>query len=414
MKPWFRGGRVSLISKLAIVSVFALLLSFFVTNISTAKNISQSHKVAHEVAHKLASPIKSAAKRASFHTVIFPKSFYSNISSPFLNNAGVVIKDLASGQTLYSHGADILRAPASVLKLVSTTSSLETLGPDKKFKTSIYLTSTPDHFVILGESDPWLSFNSLEVEKYHRAFFPALINSALKQPGAGSSLTIDYAGVYQADMQNLVKYFAPRIKITLNKLTSVDDAPSDEGAEVSSITSPSVSEIIKFTLLWSDNLLADRLARISAIKLGFGGNATGINKLFDSVLDNLGVSHTGLQVFDGNGLSHKTKISANTIEELLFKIKTVPSLNVIYEGLPTAGKTGTLASRFVSDAPSAVALIHAKTGWINNTVSLAGFAKNGQNSYVFTIIDNHVKNSEYYRGLARIQIDKALAAIAHK
>jgi D-alanyl-D-alanine carboxypeptidase len=132
------------------------------------------------------------------------------------------------------------------------------------------------------------------------------------------------------------------------------------------------------------------------------------------VLEKFGVDHTGLKVFDGNGLSNKTKVSASTIENLLSTIDANPELKVIYDGLPTSGKTGTLKNRFITDAPNAVSLIHAKTGWINNTVSLAGFVKSGERNYVFTIIDNHVKNSEYYRGLARIQIDKALAAIAHK
>jgi len=405
-----RGRKSRLSRKMVITTILAVGIAFFATNFSTAKNISQAHKVSVKTSHTF----KVSINKAAFHTVVFPKSFYSNIHSPYLNNAGVVIKDLATGQTLYSHGANILRAPASVLKLVSTTSSLVTLGADTTFQTSLFATGTPDHFLILGESDPWLSFNTFEVKKYHRAFFPSLINEALKQPGVGNTITVDYAGVYQADIQNLVKFFAPRVKIIANKLPSVNAAPADKGEDISSIASPSVGEIIKFTLLWSDNVLADRLARISAIKSGFGGDTAGLNKLFGSVLNKLEVDHTGLQVFDGNGLSHDTKISATTIEELLIRVKSDPALSIIFQGLPTAGKTGTLKNRFVSDAPKAVALIHAKTGWINTTVSLAGYVKAGQRNYVFTIIDNHVKNSEYYRGLARIQIDKALAAIAHK
>jgi D-alanyl-D-alanine carboxypeptidase len=366
------------------------------------------------MASAIAPSAQAVEKSAQISRAFFPKSFYSNIKSPFLNNAGVVIKDVKTGRTVYSNGANVLRAPASVLKLISTTSSLETLGADTTFSTHIYGTSTPGHFVMLGDSDPWVAFNSLEVNKYHRAFLPSLVNEALKQPGVGSSITIDYAGVYQSDIQTLVKYFAPRITITANKLSSAGAADATKGAEISSITSPNVAAIIQFTLLWSDNVLADRLARTSAIKLGLGGDAPGLNKLFTTVLDKLGVTHTGLEVFDGNGLSHDTRVSASTIEQLLIKIKSTPELDVIYKGLPTSGKTGTLQNRFVTDAPAAVNLIHAKTGWINTTVSLAGFVKAGQKDYVFTIIDNHVKNSEYYRGLARIAIDKALAAIAHK
>ena len=84
----------------------------------------------------------------------------------------------------------------------------------------------------------------------------------------------------------------------------------------------------------------------------------------------------------------------------------------ILEGLPLAGKTGTLKSRFITDAPSAVGLVKAKTGWINGTVSLAGFVTVGNDQYVFTVIADHVKQNENSRQLARLTIDRMLATIA--
>ena len=97
---------------------------------------------------------------------------------------------------------------------------------------------------------------------------------------------------------------------------------------------------------------------------------------------------------------------------LLIKIKSDPDLKVIYDGLPVAGKTGTLERRFVKDAPSAVGLIKAKTGWINSSVSLAGFVEVGSEEYVFAVIADKVTPRETNRALARKAIDKMLATIA--
>jgi D-alanyl-D-alanine carboxypeptidase len=175
-----------------------------------------------------------------------------------------------------------------------------------------------------------------------------------------------------------------------------------------------LADIAKFTLLNSDNELADRLARAASIKAGNGGDNAGLNKTFNQVLTKLNVPTDNLEVFDGNGLSHKTRVSVETLGVLLERIRTNPTLKTIYDGLPLSGKTGTLQSRFTSDAPSAVGLVKAKTGWINNTVSLAGYAKRGTGYWIFAIIDDVVPNSEYQRGLARIAIDKLVASIAYK
>ena len=131
-----------------------------------------------------------------------------------------------------------------------------------------------------------------------------------------------------------------------------------------------------------------------------------------STLNDLGVPSAGLVVHDGNGLSHATRVSALTIASLLVEIKRNPDLVDIYKGLPLAGETGTLKNRFIKDAPKAVGLVRAKTGWIDNTVSLAGFVNVGDKQYVFTFIANQIINRESARSAARVTMDKMLATIA--
>jgi len=121
---------------------------------------------------------------------------------------------------------------------------------------------------------------------------------------------------------------------------------------------------------------------------------------------------TGLVFKDGAGLSHDNRVNAATIAKLLKVIHSTPELEVIYNGLPVAGESGTLKNRFVKDAPTAVGLIHAKTGWINTSVSLAGFVQTTEKQYIFAIIASGLRSNESNRASARIAIDKLLATIA--
>ena len=349
---------------------------------------------------------------ASASTTVIPTSFISLSQSPTLRNPGIVVIDPATGQTIYQRGANILRAPASVLKLISTTTALKTFGPDKRFTTTISETSDPATFILTGGADPWLTASAYEAKKYHRAYLPTLINKVLLDHPELKAITLDYTNVYSTDIALLQHFFKGRVEITAAHLASSEGASAQPTKVVESIASPPLSEIIAFTLLYSDNVLANRLAYSAAKQLGFASDATGVQAAFEKTLKELGVESVGLHVEDGNGLSHATRVSANTVGSLLVEIKKNPDLIDIYKGLPLAGKTGTLKVRFVNDAPKAVGLVRAKTGWIDNTVSLAGFVTVGTKQYAFAFIADRIINRESARSAARVTMDKMLATIA--
>ena len=336
--------------------------------------------------------------------------FAKKISSPFLRGSGVVVKDVESNEIIYASDSDVLRAPASVLKLISSVVALHILGADTTFPTSIYGTDEPDHFAIVGSSDPWITTSNKEAASDHRALFQNLLKPIIKANPDLTEITLDYYNVYQPQMDALVKYFAPTLTINLNPL-STPKAVAYPDRLMGTIYSPPLINIVKYLLLWSDNILADRLARIGAARAGFGKSNEGLNKVFDLVLTALNVPHAGLKVYDGSGLSKENKVSANTFAELLTRIWQMPNLYPLIDGLPLAGVTGTLKNRFTKDAPAGVARIQAKTGWIANTVSLAGYVTADNRQYAFAIINDRVKNTEKYRALARIAIDRALATL---
>ena len=348
------------------------------------------------------------------HALVIPQSFISLTKSRTLYNPGILVLDPATGDTIFAKGAEKLRAPASVLKLISTTTALKAFGADKKFVTTINATAQPDAFVLTGESDPWLTDSAFEAKKYHRAYAPELVNKVLEQNPQMHEMTLYYKDVYATDADGLKKFFKGRVAITTKVLPGASAVKELVTDPIASISSPPLSEIVDFTLLWSDNVLADRLAHSAAHQLGFPGDSTGLQSAFEKTLKDLNVPSEGLAVQDGNGLSHETRVSARTIASLLVAIKREPDLKVIYDGLPTAGKTGTLKSRFVKDAPSAVGLVKAKTGWIDTTVSLAGFVTVGPQQYAFAVIADRIPNRESARGAARVTLDKMLSTIAKR
>jgi D-alanyl-D-alanine carboxypeptidase len=340
-----------------------------------------------------------------------PQSFINLSKSPTLHDPGILVVDPATGETVFSNEPDKTRAPASVLKLISMTTALKTYGENKVFTTSIDATSKSSIYVLTGERDPWITASQFESKKYHRAYEPYLINKVLISHPHLRFMTLYYKDVYTQDVTNLQRFFKGRIKIVAHPISS-DAADVLIRKPLATIKSPPLADIIKFTLLWSDNTLADRLAHSSAHQDGLPTDVSGLQSVFEKTLKDLNVPAEGLLVQDGNGLSHQTRVSARTITSLLVEIKKNPDLKVIYDGLPTAGETGTLKTRFVKDAPAAVGLVKAKTGWIDTTVSLAGFVTVGENQYAFTFIADRIINRESARTAARETIDKMLATIA--
>ena len=346
----------------------------------------------------------------SAYALSVPNTFKKLATSSTLGKPGIIVLDPATQTEIYSDAADEPRAPASVLKIISATAAISAFGPDKVFNTTINSTEDPDVYILHGERDPWLT-TSAQVEKsLKRARSTRLINEVINHRGDYSGLKIKFYGMFDADIKSLRTYYANKIKF--QRISKPPVTPDQELTEISRITSPTLREILEFTLLWSDNVLADRLARNAAVKLGYSRDDMSLNFAFEEVLSSLGVNSTGLKVFDGSGLSRENRISARTVAELLLKIRNEPQFQAVYNGLPLSGKTGTLKKRFQEYGSAAKGLVKAKTGWINTSVTLAGYVEAGESEYVFAVIANRVTPTENSRDRARNIIDKMLATIA--
>ena len=342
---------------------------------------------------------------------VLPQPFFDYLGSKYLANPGIILLDGSSKEIVYESGSTILRSPASVLKLTSATAVAMTLDSTTVFTTSLYKTEKRGVFVILGENDPWMTSSAKYRDANKRAYTPTLIKKAFATDKKLKKITLLYRGVSGTELYKAKRALGRRASVVYKALDKNIDPKSLITEKVVEIKSPQLLKMIKFALLYSDNLLSQRLAMLATTKSGYAADKNGLNEMMNEKLTALGVDTTGLHLEDGSGLSGGNRISAVTVSQLLLKIRSEPKLKVVYDSLPTSGQSGTLIGRYHSTAPQAVGLVKAKTGSTRNTVSLAGFATSGEKEYIFVVIADHVGRTKRMQNAARSAIDRMLGTI---
>jgi D-alanyl-D-alanine carboxypeptidase len=342
---------------------------------------------------------------------VLPQPFFDYLGSKYLANPGIILLDGSSKEIVYESGSTILRSPASVLKLTSATAVAMTLDSTTVFTTSLYKTEKRGVFVILGENDPWMTSSAKYRDANKRAYTPTLIKKAFASDKKLKKITLLYRGVSGTELYKAKRALGRRASVVYKALDKNIDPKSLITEKVVEIKSPQLLKMIKFALLYSDNLLSQRLVMLATTKSGYAADKNGLNEMMNEKLTALGVDTTGLHLEDGSGLSGGNRISAVTVSQLLLKIRSEPKLKVVYDSLPTSGQSGTLIGRYHSTAPQAVGLVKAKTGSTRNTVSLAGFATSGEKEYIFVVIADHVGRTKRMQNAARSAIDRMLGTI---
>jgi serine-type D-Ala-D-Ala carboxypeptidase/endopeptidase (penicillin-binding protein 4) len=138
-------------------------------------------------------------------------------------------------------------------------------------------------------------------------------------------------------------------------------------AEVASLASPPVSQIVAEMLTYSDNETADAALKEVGVAVSRHGSAQAGKAALTQLLTDAGVAVDGVQLVDGSGLSNRSRLTCRTLTQLLTLPETGP---VLRDGLAVAGETGTLAERW-RGTPVAGRL-RAKTGSLRNVTALAG------------------------------------------
>ena len=340
-----------------------------------------------------------------------PQPFFNYLNSKYLGDPGVILIDKASGEVIYESGSTKARTPASVLKLTSTAAIALTLDANTVFKTAIYKTEKRGVFVIWGENDPWITSNAKYRDANKRAYMPKLIKAAFASDKKLKKITLIYKGVNNSDIYYAKKALKRRASVAYKPLSKNIEVESLITEKLSQVESPPLSKMIRFALLYSDNVLSQRLAMLATGKNGYPLNKEGLNDMAHEKLTTLGIDTKGMKLVDGSGLGGSNRISAVTVSQLLLKIRSEPQLKVVYDSLPVGGESGTLIGRYHTTAPQAVGIVKAKTGSTRHTVSLAGYTSAGEKEYVFVVIADGVGRTKRSQNAARSAIDRMLGTI---
>lgn len=98
----------------------------------------------------------------TFQLSAFSSQIDSTIANSNVNKGGVAvsIKDVATGKVVYSYNDKKPSVPASTLKIVTTSASVDTLGKDYNFSTKLYKNTNNELYLKLG-ADPFLTSANL-------------------------------------------------------------------------------------------------------------------------------------------------------------------------------------------------------------------------------------------------------------
>ena len=344
-------------------------------------------------------------------------AFSQLVKNNNLANPAVIVVDESTGEVVFEKNSLVGRKPASVIKLITGVAAYTYLSPSDSYTTSLWMGIDTKTAVIQGSLDPWTTFSTTQADKLKRTSLGKLAYSAMTALGKANagdyeSTTLYYSNLYPQDAAALKTYFKERNLAIVLKKVSDTQAKELSLNPILASTSPTLQVITDWMMTWSDNVLAERIARSAASAAGFTRDYAGVAKVFRQLMTNLGIDTKNLVVKDGSGLSRENRVTAQQISQLLMVIARDEKLGSLITGLPIGGVSGTLTERFIETAPSAIGLVRAKTGTLNGTTNLAGYVESENKEYIFVIIAD--KHSRSYTVTKRVResVDKALGKIA--
>jgi D-alanyl-D-alanine carboxypeptidase/D-alanyl-D-alanine-endopeptidase (penicillin-binding protein 4) len=330
------------------------------------------------------------------------------------------VVDPATDSALWDRNSGLALTPASTTKLLTVAAALLAVDHGLQLSTKVVEGAQPGTVVLVGGGDPTL--NSLPIGKDSlypgSAHLDDLIAQVKKVTGgnvkkvqldvtayAGPTTAPGWAGndapsTYAASVVPVMldggrsdpngdhsMRIANPATVVAQKLAqglgaqAQGLATAPKGAKVlGEVKSAPLTELVNTLLLSSDNTLADAVARQTAIATRAEPSFAGAAKATRDVLTQNGFDLTGVQLNDGSGLSTLNKIPAKVLSEVLAvaaapdgKDPRTAKLRPMLGGLPVAGGSGTLASRY-GDPTSSVGKgwLRAKTGTLSGVNTLAG------------------------------------------
>jgi D-alanyl-D-alanine carboxypeptidase/D-alanyl-D-alanine-endopeptidase (penicillin-binding protein 4) len=343
------------------------------------------------------------------------------------SDTGVYMWDFdAARQVLASH-ADTRLAPASTMKLVTTSSALGRWGPEHRFKTELYGPDVPVYGGILygdlylkGYGDPSLStlsyqrkvlhFTTASFESFARRLRTLKVRKVTGHvlgdeswfdkhrtgPSWGSGLLLEsgplsaLSGNEGLDDGKRVKdpatYAAKLLTEALRakgiKVTGKPGAgkvPETARLLKQQFSAP-LRVLLKRMNKYSDNFFAEILLKGLGKDFFEEGSTPAGLEASRATLAAIGLYPDSYRLVDGSGLSYANRLTARDLVRIIGAARQTPTYDVFYDALAIAGVDGTLKLRM--RGTEAAGNSRAKTGTLNIAVCLAGYVKSANDRLV--------------------------------
>jgi D-alanyl-D-alanine carboxypeptidase/D-alanyl-D-alanine-endopeptidase (penicillin-binding protein 4) len=378
----------------------------------------------------------------------------------------VSVVDAATGDVLYERNPDSMSTPASTTKLLTAAAVLAARGPAYRLTTRAVAGSEPGEVVLVGGGDPTLAINSVgqfpgaarldklaaQVKQALGTTKPTrvLIDTSLysgKSTAAGWDPSDISPGGQVAAIQSLMtnagritpvhhevgadprfadpalaagRAFARQLgvsaAVTSRKAPTAGASAAPDvlapGSQLGAVQSPPLVQVIDWMLQQSDNVIAEAMGRQVALAAGKPASFDGATDAIIAKLDELGLPGDEADLYDASGLSRRNGISPTLLTDVLALAAggKQPALSSLFGGLPVAGWSGTLQTRFVTPSQNRVAqgIVRAKTGTLSGVNTMAGelTTKDGR-LLVFAIMANGSGNAV----TARAALDRVAAKL---
>jgi D-alanyl-D-alanine carboxypeptidase/D-alanyl-D-alanine-endopeptidase (penicillin-binding protein 4) len=372
----------------------------------------------------------------------------------------IEVSTLSGGRPLYASPEPVV-TPASTMKLLTTLTALDVLGPEHRFETTV-VSDSPNRIVLIGGGDPLLTdvpptpkepqpyparatledlarqtATQLRSEGrrkvslgYDDSLFTGPAVNPTWEPSYLQESIVSPISALWINEGRAVDGFAQRVpdpaaaaadrfaQLLKREGVVVVGAPRSVAAtpgstQVAAVGSAPLAEIVQHVLELSDNEGAEVLLRQAAIGASRSGSSAGGVATVKASLEGLGVGLKGARRHDGSGLSRDDRVSVATLVDVLRTAASAehPQLRSVISTLPVAGFSGSLDYRLVVGAESGLGVVRAKTGTLTGVQGLAGIVVTASGTpLLFAEVADRVPVRKTLD--ARTQLDRMAAALA--
>jgi D-alanyl-D-alanine carboxypeptidase len=306
-----------------------------------------------------------------------------------LNHVSFHVRD-ASGQTVAAHDEQVPRRGASTTKLLTVDAALRVLGHEHRFAVEVI---SDGECMYLRGCHPWLQVQDLldlsaSVVTHHGRLFlddtryPAFVRPDGWRP---EDLPLNVQPVMALNLREYFGYDpAAAVAEALAGVLTAQGRPTvyagravARGRLSGQLHSPAVLQLAQECLQTSHNLIAEVLARETALGLGL---PPAFESMQQALTQGLTADTDGVRLHDGSGLSLDDTVRADLLTHVLHG--WLDNLMFVSAALPLGGLTGTLSA--VNDwfqSPPGSTLrgyVQAKSGTHVDSLALAGYTYHPQ------------------------------------